>query len=80
MALFPPLDKRNTRDKAKGLLGHFGEAYRGAGRAIPYWFVHGITTALMANEYDCISDLYSITPLPLEKEVMCCGFSLPLNM
>ena len=34
--LFPPLDKRNTRDKAKGLLGHFGEAYRGAGRAMPY--------------------------------------------
>ena len=33
--LFPPLDKRNTRDKAKGLLGHFGEAYRGAGRAMP---------------------------------------------
>ena len=27
-ALFPPLDKRNTRDKAKGLLGLFGEAYR----------------------------------------------------
>ena len=33
--LFPPLDKRNTRDKAKGLLGLFGEAYRGAGRARP---------------------------------------------
>ncbi|KDU78704.1 hypothetical protein HMPREF1121_01563 [Porphyromonas sp. KLE 1280] len=33
--LFPPLDKRNTRDKARGLLGHFGEVYRGAGRAIP---------------------------------------------
>ena len=70
----------NTRDKAKDLLGHFGEAYRGAGRAIPYWFVHGITTALMANEYDCISDLYSITPRLLEKEVTCCGFSLPLDM
>ena len=28
-ALFPPLDKRNTRDKAKGLAYHFGEAYRG---------------------------------------------------
>ena len=27
MALFPPLDKRNTRDKAKGLVYHFGEAY-----------------------------------------------------
>jgi|GEM_PF-689168 len=25
MTLFPPLDKRNTRDKAKGLLGDFGE-------------------------------------------------------
>ena len=34
-ALFPPLDKRNTRDKAKGLIGHFGEVYRGAERAIP---------------------------------------------
>ena len=33
--LFPPLDKRNTRDKAKGLLDHFGEAYRGAGRTVP---------------------------------------------
>jgi len=33
--LFPPLDKRNMRDKAKGLLGHVGEAYRGAGRAMP---------------------------------------------
>ena len=33
--LFPPLDKRNTHDKAKGLPGHFGEAYWGAGRAIP---------------------------------------------
>ena len=33
--LFPPLDKRNMRDKAKGWPDHFGEAYRGAGRAIP---------------------------------------------
>ena len=33
--LFPPQDKRNTRDKAKGLLGDFGEIYRGAGRAMP---------------------------------------------
>ncbi len=78
--LFPPLDKGNTRDKAKGLLGHFGEAYRGAGRAIPYWFVYGTTTALMANEYDCISDLYSVTPLLLKKEITCCGFSLSLGM
>ena len=31
MTLFPPLDKRNTRDRAKGLLEHFGEVYRGAG-------------------------------------------------
>ena len=78
--LFPPLDKRNTRDKAKGLPGHFGEAYRVAGRAIPYWFVHGTTTTLIANEYDCISDLYSFTPLLLKKEITCCGFSLPLGM
>ena len=35
MALFPPLDKRNTRDKAEGKAYHFGEAYRGAGRAVP---------------------------------------------
>ena len=35
IALFPPLDERNTYDKAKDLLGHFGEAYRGAGRAMP---------------------------------------------
>ena len=28
--LFPPLHKKNTRDKAKGLCGLFGEAYRGA--------------------------------------------------
>ena len=34
-ALFPPLDKRNTCDKAKGLIGHFGEVYRGAERAMP---------------------------------------------
>ena len=34
-ALFPPLDKRNTRDKAQGKAYHFGEAYRGAGRAMP---------------------------------------------
>ena len=33
--LFPPLDKRNTCDKAKGLLGDFREVYRGAGRAMP---------------------------------------------
>ena len=33
--LFLPLDKKNACDKAKGLLGHFGEAYRGAGRAMP---------------------------------------------
>jgi len=26
--LFPPLDKRNTRDKAKGVLAHFGAVYR----------------------------------------------------
>ena len=26
--LFPPLDKGNTRDKTKGLLGHFGEVCR----------------------------------------------------
>ena len=35
IALFPPLNKRNTRDKAKGLLEHFEEIYRGAGRAMP---------------------------------------------
>ena len=35
IALFPPLNKRNTRDKAKGLLEHFEERYRGAGRAMP---------------------------------------------
>ena len=34
IALFPPLDKRNTRDKAKGLLEHFEEIYRGAGRTM----------------------------------------------
>ena len=34
-ALFPPLDKRNTRDKAQGLVHHLGEAYWGAGRAMP---------------------------------------------
>ncbi|KXB76936.1 hypothetical protein HMPREF3185_00216, partial [Porphyromonas somerae] len=33
--LFPSLNKRNTHDKAKGVLAHFGEAYRGAGRAMP---------------------------------------------
>ena len=33
-ALFPPLDKENTRDKAQGLVT-LGEAYRGAGRAMP---------------------------------------------
>ena len=33
--LFPPLDKRNTRDKAQGLAYLFGEVYRGAGREIP---------------------------------------------
>ena len=35
IALFPPLDKRNIRDEVKGLLGHFGEVYRGAERAMP---------------------------------------------
>ena len=34
--LFPPLDKRNACDKAKGLPGHFGEVYRRAGRALLY--------------------------------------------
>jgi len=34
--LFPPLDKRNTCDKAKGLLGYFGEVYQGAGPAMPW--------------------------------------------
>ena len=33
--LFPPLDERNMRDKAKGLRDHFKEAYREAGRAMP---------------------------------------------
>ena len=35
MTLFLPLNKRSTRDKAKGLAYHFGEGYRGAERAIP---------------------------------------------
>ena len=35
IALFPPLDKKNVCDKAKGLPDHFGEAYRGAERAMP---------------------------------------------
>ena len=35
MAPFPPLDKRNARDKSEGKAYHFGEAYRGAGRAMP---------------------------------------------
>ena len=30
-ALFPPLDKRNTRDKEQGLVYHLGEVYRGLG-------------------------------------------------
>ena len=80
MTLFPPLNKRDTRDKAKGLPDHFGEAYRGAGRAIPYWFVHETTTPRMPTEYYCIYDLYSVTPLPLEKGVRYYGFSLPLDM
>jgi len=29
MTFFLPLNKRNTCDKAKGLLGHVGGAYRG---------------------------------------------------
>jgi len=33
--LFLPLDERNTCDKAKGLLGYFGEVYRRVGRAMP---------------------------------------------
>ena len=33
--LFPPLDKRNTRDKVKGKAYRSGEAYRGAGHAMP---------------------------------------------
>ena len=33
--LFPSLDKRNTRDKAKGKAYHFGEVYRGAGCTMP---------------------------------------------
>ena len=33
--LFPPLDKRNTRDKAKGLRVTSEEVYRGAERAMP---------------------------------------------
>jgi len=35
MALFPPLDKRNPRDKVKGLLDNFGEVYQEAELAIP---------------------------------------------
>ena len=35
--LFPPLNKRNTRDKAEGLLDHFREAYRGIGRVMPWY-------------------------------------------
>ena len=34
-ALLPPLDKRNTRDKAQGVRIAFGEAYRGDGRTMP---------------------------------------------
>ena len=34
-ALFPPLDKRNTRDKVQGLVYHLGEAYRAVGCAMP---------------------------------------------
>ena len=36
MMLFPSLDERNTGEEAKGLLGHFGEVYRGVGRAMPW--------------------------------------------
>ena len=35
MTLSPPLDKRNTHDKAKGKAYHFGGVYRGAGRTMP---------------------------------------------
>ena len=34
-ALFPPQDKRNMRDKAQGLVCHFGEIYRAVGCAMP---------------------------------------------
>ena len=33
--LFPPLNKRNPRDKVKGLLDNFGEVYQEAELAIP---------------------------------------------
>ena len=33
--LFPSLDERNTREEAKGLLGHFGGVYRRAERVMP---------------------------------------------
>ena len=35
--LSPPLNKRNTCDKAKGVVCLFGEAYRGVGRATPWY-------------------------------------------
>ena len=35
MTLSPPLNKRNTRDRAKGKAYHFGEVYRGAWRTKP---------------------------------------------
>ncbi|MFC2559885.1 hypothetical protein, partial [Porphyromonas pasteri] len=35
ITLFPPLDKRSIRDKAKVLPHLFGEVYRGAGRTEP---------------------------------------------
>ena len=35
IALFPPLDEKNPRDRAKGLFDHFGEVYRRTGRAMP---------------------------------------------
>ena len=35
MMLFPPLNKRNPRDKVKGLLDNFGEVYQEAELAIP---------------------------------------------
>ena len=60
--LFPPLNKRNTRDKAKGLSDHFGEVYRVAGRAMPCTLNRGRDSRQQA-----------LVEAPLERACCYCG-------
>ena len=74
--LFPPLDKRNTHDKAKGKAYRFGEVYRGLGVRCLSTLNRGQDSAATASNHDC----FAHEPLQLRPPPQSCPYHLTYKL